>query len=157
MPSSKPTSSVPITCSRPHTLLGPNASTASPAVAFITFRQTRSTVRSGPTDPGFTESAPYAPNSPYAASKAAADHLVRAYHNTYRLPVTISNCSNNYGPNQFPEKLIPLVLINALNGKKLPLYGDGKNVRDWLYVEDHCRARARARARRRNLQHWRWQ
>jgi dTDP-glucose 4,6-dehydratase len=94
----------------------------------------------GPTDPGFTESAPYAPNSPYAASKAAADHLVRAYHNTYRLPVTISNCSNNYGPNQFPEKLIPLVLINALNGKKLPLYGDGKNVRDWLYVEDHCRA-----------------
>ena len=94
----------------------------------------------GPTDPGFTESAPYAPNSPYAASKAAADHLVRAYHNTYRLPVTISNCSNNYGPYQFPEKLIPLVLINALNGKKLPLYGDGKNVRDWLYVEDHCRA-----------------
>lgn len=94
----------------------------------------------GPTDPGFTESAPYAPNSPYAASKAAGDHLVRAYHNTYRLPVTISNCSNNYGPYQFPEKLIPLVLINALNGRKLPLYGDGKNVRDWLYVEDHCRA-----------------
>ncbi len=94
----------------------------------------------GMADPGFTESAPYAPNSPYAASKAAADHLVRAYYNTYRLPVTISNCSNNYGPYQFPEKLIPLVLINALNGKKLPLYGDGKNVRDWLYVEDHCRA-----------------
>ena len=94
----------------------------------------------GPTDPGFTETAPYAPNSPYAASKAAADHLVRAYHNTYGLPVTISNCSNNYGPYQFPEKLIPLMLINALNGKKLPLYGDGKNIRDWLYVEDHCRA-----------------
>jgi dTDP-glucose 4,6-dehydratase len=94
----------------------------------------------GPTDPGFTENTPYAPNSPYAASKAASDHLVRAYHKTHRLPVTITNCSNNYGPYHFPEKLIPLVLINILQGKKLPIYGDGENVRDWLYVEDHCRA-----------------
>jgi dTDP-glucose 4,6-dehydratase len=94
----------------------------------------------GPTDPRFTESSPYAPNSPYAASKAAADHLVRAYHHTYGLPVTTSNCSNNYGPYQFPEKLIPLMLVNLLEGKRLPVYGDGLNVRDWLYVEDHCRA-----------------
>ena len=94
----------------------------------------------GPEDPPFCESSPYAPNSPYAASKAAADHLVRAYHHTYGLPVTISNCSNNYGPYQFPEKLIPLMLVNALGGRPLPVYGDGGNVRDWLYVEDHCRA-----------------
>jgi dTDP-glucose 4,6-dehydratase len=91
-------------------------------------------------EPPFTEKSPYAPNSPYAASKAAADHLVRAYHHTYGLPVTTSNCSNNYGPYQFPEKLIPLVLVNLLDGKPLPVYGDGLNVRDWLYVEDHCRA-----------------
>lgn len=88
----------------------------------------------------FTEASPFAPNSPYAASKAAADHLVRAYHHTYGLPVTTSNCSNNYGPYQFPEKLIPLMLVNLLEGKPLPVYGDGQNVRDWLYVEDHCRA-----------------
>ncbi len=88
----------------------------------------------------FTEETPYRPNSPYSASKAASDHLVRAYHQTYGLPVTVSNCSNNYGPYQFPEKLIPLVIINALEGKPLPVYGDGKNVRDWLYVEDHCEA-----------------
>jgi dTDP-glucose 4,6-dehydratase len=94
----------------------------------------------GPNDPPFTETNIYAPNSPYAASKAASDHLVRAYHHTYGLPVTTSNCSNNYGPYQFPEKLIPLMLVNALNGKPLPVYGDGGNVRDWLYVEDHCRA-----------------
>lgn len=90
-------------------------------------------------DPAFTETTPYAPNSPYAASKAASDHLVRAYHHTYGLPVTTSNCSNNYGPYQFPEKLIPLLITNALQGKALPIYGDGKNIRDWLYVEDHCR------------------
>jgi dTDP-glucose 4,6-dehydratase len=90
--------------------------------------------------PPFTERTPYAPNSPYAASKAASDHLVRAYHHTYGLPVTTSNCSNNYGPYQFPEKLIPLMLLHALEGKALPVYGDGRNVRDWLYVEDHCRA-----------------
>ena len=88
----------------------------------------------------FTEATAYRPNSPYAASKAASDHLVRAYHETYGLPVTISNCSNNYGPYQFPEKLIPLMILNALEGKALPVYGDGRNVRDWLYVTDHCEA-----------------
>ncbi|RMD52453.1 MAG: dTDP-glucose 4,6-dehydratase, partial [Nitrospirae bacterium] len=87
----------------------------------------------------FTEDTPYRPNSPYSASKAASDHLVRAYNKTYGLPVTISNCSNNYGPYQFPEKLIPLIILNALEGKPLPIYGDGRNVRDWLYVRDHCR------------------
>jgi len=90
-------------------------------------------------DPAFTESTPYAPNSPYSASKAASDHLVRAYHHTYGLPVTTSNCSNNYGPYQFPEKLIPLIIIKILTGKPLPVYGDGLNIRDWLYVDDHCR------------------
>ena len=82
----------------------------------------------------------YAPNSPYSASKAASDHLVRAYHHTYGLPVLTTNCSNNYGPYQFPEKLIPLMILNACQGKPMPVYGDGQNVRDWLYVEDHCRA-----------------
>lgn len=91
-------------------------------------------------DPAFSESTAYAPNSPYAASKAASDHLVRAYHHTYGLPTLTTNCSNNYGPFQFPEKLIPLMILNARDGKPLPLYGDGKNVRDWLYVEDHCAA-----------------
>jgi len=94
----------------------------------------------GPQDPGFSENTPYAPNSPYSASKAGSDHLVRAYHHTYGLATTISNCSNNYGPYQFPEKLIPLMIIHALTGKPLPVYGDGLNVRDWLHVEDHCRA-----------------
>ncbi len=89
--------------------------------------------------PAFTETTPFAPNSPYSASKASSDHFVRAYFHTYGLPVLTTNCSNNYGPYQFPEKLIPLVLINALEGKPLPVYGDGKNVRDWLYVSDHCR------------------
>lgn len=93
----------------------------------------------GPQDPAFTETTPYAPNSPYAASKAASDHLVRAYHHTYGLRVTTSNCSNNYGPFHFPEKLIPLCLLNILHGKALPIYGDGQQIRDWLYVEDHCR------------------
>jgi len=88
----------------------------------------------------FTENTPYNPQSPYAASKAAADHLVRAYHNTYQLPIKLSNCSNNYGPNQFPEKLIPLCIHNILQGKSLPIYGDGNFVRDWLYVMDHVRA-----------------
>jgi dTDP-glucose 4,6-dehydratase len=88
----------------------------------------------------FSETTPYDPRSPYSASKAASDHLVRAYHHTYGLPVTLSNCSNNYGPFQFPEKLIPLMALNALAGKALPVYGDGKNVRDWLYVDDHCEA-----------------
>jgi dTDP-glucose 4,6-dehydratase len=93
-----------------------------------------------PTDPPFSETTPYAPNSPYAASKAASDHLVHAFHHTYGLPVTLSNCSNNYGPYQFPEKLVPLMINNALAGKVLPVYGDGMQVRDWLYVDDHCEA-----------------
>jgi dTDP-glucose 4,6-dehydratase len=92
----------------------------------------------GAHDPPFSETTPYAPNSPYAASKAASDHLVRAYHHTFGLPVLTTNCSNNYGPFQFPEKLIPLMILNALEGKPLPVYGDGANVRDWLFVEDHC-------------------
>jgi dTDP-glucose 4,6-dehydratase len=93
----------------------------------------------GPDDPAFTEKTPFAPNSPYSASKASSDHLVRAYFHTYNLPVVTTNCSNNYGPYQFPEKLIPLVILNALEGKELPIYGDGKYVRDWLHVDDHCR------------------
>jgi dTDP-glucose 4,6-dehydratase len=92
------------------------------------------------TEPAFTESHPFAPNSPYSASKAAADHLVRAWHHTYGLPVLTTNCSNNYGPLHFPEKLIPLMIVNALAGRPLPVYGDGMNVRDWLYVGDHCAA-----------------
>lgn len=87
----------------------------------------------------FTETTPYQPNSPYSASKAASDHFVRAFHHTYGLPVLTTNCSNNYGPYQFPEKLIPLMILNALEGKPLPVYGDGQNIRDWLFVEDHCR------------------
>jgi len=94
----------------------------------------------GPYDPAFSETTAYAPNSPYAASKAASDHLVRAYHHTYGLPTLTTNCSNNYGRFQFPEKLIPLIILNARDGKPLPVYGDGKNVRDWLFVEDHCEA-----------------
>ena len=94
----------------------------------------------GANDPAFTETTPYAPNSPYSASKAASDHLVRAYHHTYGLPVLTTNCSNNYGPYHFPEKLIPLCLLNAVAGKPLPIYGDGQQVRDWLYVKDHCSA-----------------
>jgi dTDP-glucose 4,6-dehydratase len=94
----------------------------------------------GADDPAFSEETPYAPNSPYAASKAASDHFVRAYHHTYGLPTLTTNCSNNYGPRQYPEKLIPLVIRNALAGERLPVYGDGRNVRDWLYVGDHCAA-----------------
>lgn len=94
----------------------------------------------GAADPAFCETTPYAPNSPYAASKAASDHLVRAYYHTFGFPVLTTNCSNNYGPFQFPEKLIPLMILNALEGKPLPVYGDGANVRDWLYVRDHCSA-----------------
>ncbi|MBT8401943.1 MAG: dTDP-glucose 4,6-dehydratase, partial [Rhodothermia bacterium] len=93
-----------------------------------------------PEEPAFTESTPYDPSSPYSASKAASDHLVRAYHRTYGLPVTISNCSNNYGPRQLPEKLIPLTILRALRGEEIPVYGDGMQVRDWLYVDDHCGA-----------------
>ena len=92
------------------------------------------------TDPAFSETTAYAPNSPYSASKAGSDHLVRAYHHTYGLPTLTTNCSNNYGPYHFPEKLIPLMILNALEGKPLPVYGDGQNIRDWLYVRDHCEA-----------------
>ena len=94
----------------------------------------------GPTDPAFTEVSPYRPSSPYAASKASSDHLVRAWHRTFGLPTLVTNCSNNYGPYQFPEKLIPLIIVNGLQGQALPIYGDGHNIRDWLYVEDHARA-----------------
>jgi len=100
-----------------------------------------------PEDPPFSETTPYAPNSPYAASKAASDHFVRAYHHTYGLPTLTTNCSNNYGRFQFPEKLIPLIILNARDGRPLPVYGDGQNVRDWLYVEDHCAAIATVLAR----------
>ena len=93
-----------------------------------------------PDDPAFSETTPYAPNSPYSASKASSDHLVRSYFHTYGLPTLITNCSNNYGPYQFPEKLMPLMILNALDGKPLPVYGDGLNIRDWLFVEDHCKA-----------------
>jgi dTDP-glucose 4,6-dehydratase len=94
----------------------------------------------GPKDAAFSETTCYAPNSPYSATKAASDHLVRAYHHTYGMPVLTTNCSNNYGPYQFPEKLIPLTILNAMNGKAIPVYGDGQNVRDWLFVADHCDA-----------------
>jgi dTDP-glucose 4,6-dehydratase len=94
----------------------------------------------GPKDAAFSETTPYSPNSPYSATKAASDHLVRAYHHTYGMPVLTTNCSNNYGPYQFPEKLIPLTVLNAMNGKPIPVYGDGQNVRDWLFVADHCDA-----------------
>jgi len=93
-----------------------------------------------PDDPAFTENTSYQPNSPYSATKAGSDHLVRAYHHTYHLPITISNCSNNYGPFQFPEKFIPLVIMNCINGRPIPVYGDGKQIRDWLHVSDHCEA-----------------
>ena len=96
-----------------------------------------------PNDPAFCETTPYNPRSPYSASKAASDHLVRAFHETHGLPVLITNCSNNYGPRQFPEKLIPLVILNAIQGKPLPIYGQGANIRDWLHVEDHCAAVSR--------------
>jgi dTDP-glucose 4,6-dehydratase len=101
----------------------------------------------GPEDPAFCEDTPYAPNSPYSASKAGSDHLARAYHHTYGLPVITTNCSNNYGPYQFPEKLLPLMIRKTLRGEPLPVYGDGSNVRDWLYVEDHCRGLALALCR----------
>ncbi|NLG98078.1 MAG: dTDP-glucose 4,6-dehydratase [Chloroflexi bacterium] len=93
-----------------------------------------------PEDPAFSETTPYSPRSPYSASKASSDHLVRSYFHTFGLPVTITNCSNNYGPYQYPEKLIPLIILNARNGRPLPIYGDGQQIRDWLYVEDHCEA-----------------
>ena len=157
MISSAPTSTEPSACWRKRAPIGrrcrnPIAHRSASSMS----RPTKFMVRSGRDDPAFCETTPYAPNSPYSASKAASDHLVRAYHHTYGLPVLTTNCSNNYGPYQFPEKLIPLMILNACAGKPLPVYGDGQNVRDWLYVEDHCRA-IRAvlaqRPRRRDLQH----
>ena len=124
--------------------------------ASCTCRPTRSTARCPRPNRHSPRRTAYAPNSPYSASKAASDHLVRAYHHTYGLPTLTTNCSNNYGPYQFPEKLIPLMIVNALAGKPLPVYGDGQNVRDWLYVGDHCsaiRAVLAARTTRRDLQH----
>jgi GDP-D-mannose dehydratase len=113
---------------------------AKAASASCTSPPTKSTARWPKDDPAFTETHRYEPNSPYSASKAASDHLVRAYHHTYGLPVLTTNCSNNYGPYHFPEKLIPLMIVNALAGKPLPVYGDGQQIRDWLYVKDHCSA-----------------
>ena len=140
-PSSIPTSSARSLCSRRRAPTGRRCRSRSARTsAFCTFPPTRSTARSAPDADGFCETTPYAPNSPYSASKAASDHLVRAYHHTYGLPTLTTNCSNNYGPLQFPEKLIPLMIVNAIAGKPLPVYGDGKNVRDWLYVGDHCAA-----------------
>ncbi len=138
MRSSRQTSSARIHCSRRHARSG-SRNEPCRRIAFTTFRRMRCTDRSGPSDPAFTETTPYAPNSPYSASKAASDHLVRAYHHTYGLDVTISNCSNNYGPYHFPEKLIPLMHRQHSRGRALPVYGDGRNIRDWLHVSDHCR------------------
>jgi len=119
-------------------ILEPLASSVTPRFHHISTDEVFGSL--APDDPPFSETTPYAPNSPYAASKAASDHLVRSYGHTYGLPITITNCSNNYGPYQFPEKLIPLIILNALQGRSLPIYGDGQQIRDWLYVEDHCEA-----------------
>ena len=141
--SSRPTWSAPSRCSRRR---APTGGDERGRFRFLHVSTDEVYGSLGPNDPAFTETTPYAPNSPYSASKAASDHLVRAYHHTYGLPTLTTNCSNNYGPYQFPEKLIPLMIRNALAGKPLPVYGDGKNVRDWLYVDDHCEAmRAGAR------------
>ena len=147
--SSRPTWSAPSRCCRPRcgywrALAEHARATRS---ASITSRPTRCSARSA-TEGLFTETTAYDPRSPYSASKAASDHLVRAWHHTYGLPVVVTNCSNNYGPYHFPEKLIPLMILNALEGKPLPVYGKGANVRDWLYVEDHARALVRGRRRR---------
>ena len=146
--SCRPTSSARWRCWKPRATTGASLRRrrARRASASCTSPPTRSTARSA-TPASSPKTTPYAPNSPYSASKAASDHLVRAFHHTYGLPVLTTNCSNNYGPYQFPEKLIPLIIANALAGEPLPVYGDGRNVRDWLYVGDHCAAiRARARS-----------
>ena len=137
--SCRPTCSEPSRCSGPRSTRGarPERSTSGRFLHVSTDEVYGSLQL---TDPAFSESSPYRPNSPYAASKAASDHLVRAYVETYGLPALITNCSNNYGPYQHPEKLIPLMIIHALEGKPLPIYGDGSNVRDWLHVSDHCAA-----------------
>ena len=139
--SSKPTSSAPSICSTPRAGGGRRCAPAERAAFRFIHVSTDEVYGSlAATDPAFSETTAYAPNSPYSASKAASDHLVRAYQHTYGLPTLTTNCSNNYGPRQFPEKLIPLMIVNALAGKPLPVYGDGQNVRDWLYVGDHCSA-----------------
>ena len=140
-PSSRPTCRAPTPCwSRPGATGRRSTRGAKTAFRFLHVSTDEVYGTLGPDDPPFSETTPYAPNSPYAASKAASDHLARAYFHTYKLPVLTTNCSNNYGPFQFPEKLIPLMILNALEGKPLPVYGDGQNVRDWLFVDDHCSA-----------------
>ena len=136
--SSKPTSSARSTCSKPRETTGRSWTGRAATSASCTSRQTRCMARSASRP--FHEETPYDPSSPYSASKASSDHLAKAWQRTYGLPVVVSNCSNNYGPYHFPEKLIPLTILNALAGEHLPVYGRGENVRDWLYVEDHARA-----------------
>ena len=138
--SSRPTWSARSRCSRPRSSTGALCAVAARERFRFHHVSTDEVFGSLGPDGFFTETTPYQPNSPYSASKAASDHLVRAWHHTYGLPVVLSNCSNNYGPYHFPEKLIPLIILNALEGKPLPVYGKGENVRDWLYVEDHARA-----------------
>ncbi len=139
--SSRPTSSAPFACWRPREPTGRNRKTIPlPPFLFLHISTDEVYGSLAKDAPAFTEDSPYAPNSPYSASKAASDHLARAYHHTYNLPVLTTNCSNNYGPYQFPEKLIPLCIHNALAGRPLPVYGDGLQIRDWLYVADHCSA-----------------
>ena len=140
-PSFSPTWSAPSACSKPHATIGRRL-TGQDKESFRFLHVSTDEVYGslGKDDPAFLETTAYQPNSPYSASKASSDHLVRAYHHTYGLPTLTTNCSNNYGPFQFPEKLIPLMILNLLNGKPLPVYGDGLNVRDWLYVGDHCSA-----------------
>ena len=145
-------SSAPASCWRPRATIG-GASTRRPARPSASIHVSTDEVYGSLGENGlFREDTPYAPNSPYSASKAGADHLARAWYHTYGLPVIITNCSNNYGPYQFPEKLIPLMIINALAGRELPVYGRGENRRDWLHVEDHvrglCLALTRRQARR---------
>jgi dTDP-glucose 4,6-dehydratase len=158
--SSRPTSSAPFACSRPRASSGRPAGREKNAFRFLQVSTDEVYGSLRPADPAFSETHRYEPNSPYSASKAASDHLTRAYHHTYGLPVLTTNCSNNYGPYHFPEKLIPLMIVNALAGKPLPVYGDGQQVRDWLYVKDHCSGIRRvleAGKARRDLQHRRQQ
>ncbi len=139
-PSSKPMSWALTCCSKAHATIGKSLSLTEQARFRFHHVSTDEVFGSLGPDGLFQETSPYQPNSPYSASKAASDHLARAWHHTYGMPVVVSNCSNNYGPYHFPEKLIPLAILNALEGKPIPVYGDGGNVRDWLYVEDHARA-----------------
>ena len=135
----KPTSLARLRCSRPHSVIGARSTPWDAPVSLSSGLDRRGLWRAGPTGQ-FNEESRYRPSSPYSASKAGADHLARAWHRTYGLPVLVSNCSNNYGPYQFPEKLIPLMMLNASAGKQLPVYGQGLNIRDWLHVDDHVAA-----------------